>query len=115
MKTWYSIQAKKAGSAEIVIFDEIGVWGITAKAFYDELKALGDIREIMLRVNSPGGDVFDGLAIYNMLKSHKARVNVTIDGIAASIASIIAMAGDHITMPGNTFMFVHDPLAIVIG
>ncbi len=115
MKTWFSIQAKAAGNAEIVIYDEVGLYGVTAKTFYDQLRALGDVGQILVRINSAGGDVFDGIAIYNMLKNHKARVDVVVDGIAASIASIIAMAGDKVTMPANTFMFVHDPLALVIG
>ena len=102
-------------SAEISIYDEIGAWGITAKDFQDELKALGPVADIALRINSPGGDVFDGLAIYNMLRRHKARVSVTVDGIAASMASVVAMAGDDVVMPENAMLMVHDPSGVVIG
>ena len=93
MRRWFDVRAQ-TGGAEIVIYDEIGAFGIPAKAFLDELKALGPVAELTLRINSPGGSVFDGVAIYNALKRHDARVTVWIDGIAASIASMIAMAGD---------------------
>lgn len=115
MKTWFRIQAKDQGSAEILIYDEIGFFGITAKQFIEELKALGDVKNITLRINSPGGDVFDGLAIFNVLQGHPAEILVMIDGIAASIASVIAMAGDRIIMPDNAFMMIHDPTGVVIG
>ena len=98
-----------------MIYDEIGAFGIPAKAFLDELKALGAIAELTLRINSPGGSVFDGVAIYNALKRHDARVTVWIDGIAASIASMIAMAGDEVVMPENAMLMLHDPSALVIG
>ena len=98
MKRWYEFRAQLKG-AEIVIYDEIGAFGIPAKAFLHELKALGAVAELTVRINSPGGSVFDGVAIYNALKRHDARVTVWIDGIAASIASVIAMAGDEVVMP----------------
>jgi ATP-dependent Clp endopeptidase proteolytic subunit ClpP len=116
MKTWYSIKAQSENEALIDIFDVIGYWGITAQDFIADLKRLGDsISQIRVRINSEGGEVFDGIAIYNALKRHPANVTVEIYGIAASIASIIAMAGDKVIMPSNTFMFIHDPLAIVVG
>jgi ATP-dependent Clp protease, protease subunit len=117
MKTWFSIKNLKtaAGSAEIDIFDEIGYGGIRAGDFLRELRGLGDVKNIKLRINSPGGEVFDGIAIYNALRRHPAQITVEVYGIAASIASIIAMAGDRVVMPANTFMFVHDPLALVVG
>ncbi|MEV7211455.1 head maturation protease, ClpP-related, partial [Streptomyces sp. NPDC093554] len=62
-----------------------------------------------LHVNSPGGSVFEGIAIYNMLKRHKAKVNVYVDALAASIASVIAMAGDTIYMPKNSMLMIHNP------
>ena len=114
MKRWYDIRAQ-AGGAEIIIYDEIGYWGITAKDFHDELEALGPVAEITVRINSPGGGVFTGLTIHNMLKRHAARVTVYVDGMAASIASVIAMAGDKIIMPENTLMMIHDPIGIVLG
>jgi ATP-dependent Clp protease, protease subunit len=114
MSQWYQFRAQ-ASRAEVVIYDEIGAFGIPAKAFLDELKALGPVAELTLRINSPGGSVFDGVAIYNALKRHDARVAVWIDGIAASIASMIAMAGDDVTMPENAMLMLHDPSALVIG
>jgi ATP-dependent Clp protease, protease subunit len=114
LKRWFDFRAQAKG-AEIVIYDEIGAFGIAAKAFLDELKALGPLAELTLRINSPGGSVFDGVAIYNALKRHDARVTVWIDGIAASIASMIAMAGDEVVMPENAMLMLHDPSALVIG
>jgi ATP-dependent Clp protease, protease subunit len=114
VKRWYDFRAQAKG-AEIVIYDEIGAFGIPAKAFLDELKALGPVAELTLRINSPGGSVFDGVAIYNALRRHEARVTVWIDGIAASIASMIAMAGDEVVMPENAMLVLHDPSGLVAG
>jgi ATP-dependent protease ClpP protease subunit len=117
MKTWYTIKAQGEGenqSAEIDIFDEIGYWGIRATDFIRELNALGPVKNIHVRLNSPGGEVFDGLAIHTALKNHPAAVTVEVYGVAGSIASIIAMAG-RLSMPANTFLYIHDPLAIVMG
>jgi ATP-dependent Clp endopeptidase proteolytic subunit ClpP len=114
MKGWYEFRARMPG-AEIVIYDEIGAFGVPAKAFLDELKALGPLAELTVRINSPGGSVFDGLAIYNALKRHDAAITVWIDGIAASIASMIAMAGDEVVMPENAMLVLHDPSGLVAG
>ena len=114
MKRWYDFRAQARG-AEIVIYDEIGAFGIPAKAFLDELKALGPVAELTVRINSPGGSVFDGVAIYNALKRHDAAITVWIDGIAASIASMIAMAGDEVVMPENAMLVLHDPSGLVMG
>lgn len=114
-RSWFVAKATKDGGAEIAIYDEIGMWGITAKDFFDDLKALGDVSHIALHINSPGGEVFAGISIYNMLARHKAEITVTIDGIAASIASLVAMAGDTIIMPENAMMMIHDPSGVVIG
>jgi ATP-dependent Clp protease, protease subunit len=114
LKRWFDFRAQARG-AEIVIYDEIGAFGIPAKAFLHELKALGPVAELMVRINSPGGSVFDGVAIYNALKRHEARVTVWIDGIAASIASMIAMAGDEVVMPENGMLVLHDPSGLVAG
>lgn len=100
MKGWYTIKAASDGtSASISINEEIGGWGITAQQFSEDLKSLGDISHISLHIHSPGGDVFDGIAIYNLQNKHPAKVTVQIDGLAASMASVIAMAGDQIVMP----------------
>ena len=116
MKCWYTIKAASdATSANISIYEEIGGWGITAQQFSEDLKALGDISHISLHIHSPGGDVFDGIAIYNLLNKHPAKITVYIDGLAASMASVIAMAGDRIVMPENALMMIHKPWGISGG
>lgn len=92
-------------------------WGdeITPKQFKQDLDALGDIDELKVFINSDGGDVFAGQAIHSMLKRHKATVTVYIDGLAASIASVIAMAGDVVRMPRNAMIMVHNPWAFMFG
>ncbi|MFL1695621.1 head maturation protease, ClpP-related [Weissella kandleri] len=87
----------------------------TAGDFRDELKELGDVETINVSINSPGGSVFDGVAIYNMLKNHKAKINVVVDGLAASIASVIAMAGDTLTMNTGSMLMIHNPWTIAQG
>ena len=113
-KTWFSMAAEK-GKATISIYDEIGGWGVSAKGFRESLAEMGDISEIELRLNSPGGSVIDGFAIYNMLREHPAKVVAKIDGWAASMASIIAMAADVIEMPSNTWMMIHNPWTVAVG
>jgi ATP-dependent Clp protease, protease subunit len=119
MRNWYTMKAEQT-SAEIVIYDEIGKswWNedaVGAKQFLDDLNALGDVDNITLRINSPGGDVFDGVAIHNSLKNHKATVTAQIDGIAASAASYIAMAADKIVMPANSFLLIHGASGFAMG
>ncbi|GAA0328068.1 Clp protease ClpP [Morganella psychrotolerans] len=110
VNSWFRMKAKAGTkSADIYIYDEIGSWGITAKQFSKELLALGALRDIHLHIHSPGGDVFDGIAIYNQLKGHDAKITVYIDGLAASMASVIAMAGDTVVMPENAMMMIHKP------
>jgi len=106
---WYTIRAARRGVAEVTLYDEIGGWGVRAADFRADLRAIGDVSQINLHIHSPGGDVFDGMAIYNLLADHPARVNVRIDGLAASMASVIAMAGDTITIPENAMMMIHRP------
>jgi ATP-dependent Clp endopeptidase proteolytic subunit ClpP len=119
MGNWYKI-TNKADSAEIEIYDEIGKsWGkddptVSAKNFISELKKI-TADNINLHINSPGGSVFEGNTIYNALKAHKSKITVYVDGLAASIASVIAMAGDTIKMPENAMMMVHDPSGLVWG
>lgn len=112
---WYEMKGLASGAAEIYIYDEIGYWGVTAKEFARDLKEIKATDSITLRINSPGGSVTDGIAIYNLLKNHQAQVNVHIDGLAASMASIIAMAGDTITMPENALMMIHNPWGHAMG
>jgi ATP-dependent protease ClpP protease subunit len=87
----------------------------SARAFIDAIEALGDLKEIRLELNSPGGDVYAGIRIYNYLKNHKARVNITVTGIAASIASVVLMAGDRREMAIGTTAMVHNPYAFLAG
>lgn len=114
MKSWYSIKNTSAETAEISIYDEIGFYGISAASFLEELKSVGN-RKIILRINSPGGDVFQGLPIYNRLKEHAAGVEVRIDGLAASMASVIAMAGSPVKIAENALIMIHNPAGFVAG
>ena len=114
MKNWFTITNKSELSAEVCIYEEIGSYGITAKAFLDQIKNVGK-RKITLRINSPGGEVFDGLAIYNRLREHAGGVEVKIDGIAASMASVIAMAGAPVSMAENALLMVHNPSGLCAG
>ncbi len=114
MTNWYSIRATAEG-AELSIHDEIGAYGISAKDFINDLGKLPGDAALTLRLNSPGGSVFDAVAIYNALKRHAGTVTVSIDGIAASAASYIAMAGDSVVMPENAFLMIHDPSGLVMG
>lgn len=113
--SWFRMQARADSEAEIYIYDEIGYWGVTARQFVNDLKALGDITHINLHINSPGGDVFDGIAIFNALKHHGAAITVHIDGLAASMASVIAMVGNPVIMPENTMMMIHKPWGFAGG
>nr|WP_228007858.1 head maturation protease, ClpP-related [Kosakonia pseudosacchari] len=113
--SWFRMQASGSSTADIFIYDEIGYWGVTAKQFVSDLKALGDISLINLHINSPGGDVFDGIAIFNALKHHGASITVHIDGVAASMASVIAMVGNPVIMPENTMMMIHYPSHYLMG
>jgi ATP-dependent protease ClpP protease subunit len=114
MASWYAIRARATG-AEVAIYDEIGAYGVSAKGFLTELGALPEGTPVDLRLNSPGGSVFDAVAIHNALKRHEGTVTVWIDGIAASAASYVAMAGDEIVMPENAFLMIHDPSGLVAG
>lgn len=110
----------EAEVGEIDLFGDISDatwWGdeITPKQFKDDLDNLGDVNELAIHINSGGGDVFAGFAIYNMLARHKAHKTVYIDGLAASIASLIAMAGDEIVMPRNSMLMIHNAWAMIAG
>jgi ATP-dependent protease ClpP protease subunit len=114
-RPWYEFTAAKGdGPAEIRIYDSIGWWGVTAKDFAAELDKV-EADEIVLRINSSGGDVFDGFAIYNLLRDHPATVRTIVDGFAASIASIIALAGDVVEVHEASVVMIHDPWGVGIG
>lgn len=113
-KSWYSIRNVSRSEAEIMIYDEIGYWGVTASDFIRDLTEV-KASTINLRINSPGGDVFDGVAIYNAVKRHTAQVNVFVDGLAASAASFIAMAGDRVSMSPHSQLMIHEASGLAIG
>lgn len=111
----YRMAAKGADAADVYLYDTIGGWGISAAQFKNDLKALGTPKTIDLRVNSDGGDVFEGRAIYTQLAQHSARIVAHVDGIAASIASLICMAADEIRMADGAFMMIHNAWSFTIG
>lgn len=86
-----------------------------ARTFKEDLDALGEVENINVYINSPGGSVFEGVAIHNMLKRHKAKIHVYIDALAASIAGVIAMAGDVVYMYMNSMLMVHQPWTFARG
>ena len=111
--SWFKI--RNAGtSAEISIYEEIGMGGVTPASFISQLTALGKI-PITVRINSLGGSVFDGLAIYNLLRDHVGGVTIKIDGVAASMASVVAMAGTRVIMSESALMMIHNPNSEVAG
>ncbi len=117
---FWKFKALDDNTGELTLYGEIANetwWGdeITPKEFKTDLDALGDINTLNIYINSPGGDVFAGQAIHSMLKRHKAHKNVYIDGLAASIASVVVMAGDTIFMPKNAMMMIHNPWTWGIG
>lgn len=114
MRSWYAVRALAEG-AEISIYDEIGAFGVSAKGFVEALAAIPDGAALTLRINSPGGSVFDAVAIHNALRRRAGPVAVWIDGVAASAASYVAMAGDEVVMPRNTFLMIHDPVGVAAG
>lgn len=120
MKKFWNFKAATSAAADLYLYGEISStswWGdeITPKQFKADLDALGDIQTLNIYINSGGGDVFAGQAIHSMLKRHAAEKVVYVDGLAASIASVIAMAGDKIIMPSNAMMMIHNPWTLAYG
>ncbi|MBQ7544915.1 MAG: Clp protease ClpP [Synergistaceae bacterium] len=117
----WKVTAKSESSAEILLYDEISdftdeEWGVVnAKGLINSIKALGDVKDITLRINSVGGDVFEAQAMYSYLKNHPANITVRVDGLAASAASVVAMAGNKVIMPANALMMIHNPAGGVWG
>lgn len=113
----FSVKAAE-DETEILLYDVIGLdWfgnGVDAKKFYNELKNV-KTPTIRLKINSPGGDVFDGIAMYNDLKAHSARVIVEVTGLAASAASVVAMAADEILIGKNAHIMIHDAWTMAMG
>jgi ATP-dependent Clp endopeptidase proteolytic subunit ClpP len=114
-KNWYNIKAEASSkSADVYIFDEIGTFGLTAQSFIEEIKSYKDT-PMSLHINCVGGDVFEGMAIYNVLKKRTARTTVYIEGIAASMGSVIALAGDEVIMAENSLFMIHNAWGGAMG
>ena len=117
---FWEFKNKGEKTGELYLYGDISSsswWGdeVTPQQFKDDLDGLGDVNQLHVYINSPGGDVFAGQSIHNMLKRHPAQVTVHVDGMAASIASVIAMAGDKIVMPTNAMMMIHPPWSMMAG
>ena len=122
MPNWFKViqSASAKEPVEILIYDQIGQdWfgnsGVNAKDFAEALKEIPKDQKITVAINSPGGNVWDGLAIYHQLQARKDYVTTRVDGIAASIASVIALAGREVQMPKNSLLMIHDPSGMVMG
>lgn len=114
-KNWYNIKAEASSkSADVYIFDEIGTFGLTAQSFIEEIKSYKDT-PMSLHINCVGGDVFEGMAIYNVLKKRTASTTVYIEGIAASMGSVIALAGDEVVMAENSLFMIHNAWGGAMG
>lgn len=117
-RSWYAISPTDDRdtdeSVEVSIYDEIGFGGVTAKQFAADLKKLKG-QHIDLRINSVGGSVIEGAAIFNALKRHKGGLTVHIDGLAASMASVIAMAGEETRIAENALLMIHNPWSMTMG
>ncbi len=113
------VAENKGETASIDIFDVIGSdyfgEGFTAKRMSAALKSIGEDKDVIVNINSPGGDVFESATIYNLLAQHKGNVTVNILGLAASGASVIAMAGDTIKISKIGFLMIHNAWSIVMG
>jgi ATP-dependent Clp protease protease subunit len=119
-KPFFRASVQPSGTLELLVYEDIGVnwWdgsGVSAKTVRQQIDQAGIFTRISVRINSPGGDAFEGVAIYNLLRAQKKPVDVYVDGIAASAASIIAMAGDTITMGVNTMMMIHNAWSVCVG
>ena len=115
-KSWFTVQAAADGrTAQVAVRGYIGEWGVTDRDFIAEVEAQGEVDTIEVAINSRGGEVDHALSIFNFLKNHPAKVNMRVDGVAMSAASIILMAGDSIEMPANAILMVHKPSTFASG
>lgn len=115
-RSWFSMSKKSDDLAEIEIFDEIDpFFGIGPKEFKDRLDEIKGAKSIKLLMNSPGGNVFDGMAIYNILGSVKDKLDVEVIGLAASVSSIIALAGRSMKVAEGAYFMIHNPYTLTIG
>lgn len=120
MPKFWNMSVRNDGVGIVTLYGEISDvtwWGdeITPKQFKEDLDGLGDVKDIDIHINSGGGDVFAGYTIYNLLKRHGAKKTVYVDGLAASIASLIAMAGDKVVMPTNSMIMIHNAWTAAVG
>lgn len=106
-KEWYKIKNNASETSDVYLFNDIGTFGITAQSFIDEIKEY-DNKELNIHINSLGGEVFEGMAIYSIIQRRKAKTTVYIEGIAASIASVIALAADEVIMSENSLLMIHN-------
>ncbi len=119
LKFWNVMKNDEEKSAELILYGSIGsdeYWDdISDKAFKQDIENLGDVENITLHINSPGGSVFSAVAIANTLKNHKAKITANIDGLAASAATIITSACDTVKMPKNALFMIHNPITFAYG
>lgn len=119
LKFWNVMKNEEEKSAELILYGSIGsdeYWDdISDKAFKQDIENLGNVENITLHINSPGGSVFSAVAIANTLKNHKAKVTANIDGLAASAATIITSACDIVRMPKNALFMIHNPITFAYG
>ena len=119
LKFWNVMKNEEEKSAELILYGSIGsdeYWDdISDKAFKQDIENLGDVENITLHINSPGGSVFSAVAIANTLKNHRAKVTANIDGLAASAATIITSACDTVRMPKNALFMIHNPITFAYG
>lgn len=116
-RSWYKIEnaaGKDEKAAEVYVYDMIGVWGVTAQSFVDELRGI-KAKSVDLHINSEGGEVFDGLAIYESIVRHPADFTAYVDGLAASAASFIAVAAGRVVMAPRARMMIHDAHGVAMG
>src|SRR5689334_5129571 len=105
----FSVRNAAGKSADVSILGDSGAWGVSFQDFKNSLDATGSPRVLNISINSDGGDVYTGFAIYQYLALHSAKKIVRVEGLAASMASVVAMVGDEIIMPRNSTMMIHNP------
>ena len=113
-ENWYNINSKASKVVDVYIFDEIGMGGVNAQGFIEEIKSFKD-SPMNLHINCVGGDVFDGMAIYNIIKKRTSKTTVYIEGIAASMGSVIALAADSVVMAENSLFMIHNAWGGAMG
>ena len=114
-KANYRIENKTDKEPTIYIYDEISYWGISAEEIVQDIEAVDDSVTLHIRYNTPGGNIFDGFSIFNAVRRHKGKTISHIDGLAASISSVMALASDEVRIAENATFMIHRPWSIVIG